>query len=268
MWSTFQGIRKRTGDVLLLALCFALRLRRFLTRGNRAGESVLILPPAPQGSLGDEALVRGAMRGLRDQGIPRIGLLGYGDQELGGLSGVDERIALRGLFDDSLGPSMRFALQASRYDSFLVLGADVVDGAYSPRRSVYRLNLCRLAALTGAECRVIGFSMNASPAPEAVEAFRALPDAVALYPRDPNSLRRLEQSAGRPAQLCADPAFLLEPKSGAAVDRASAWIDRQRAEGRTILGLNANKHALPKDGRAGVEDLIGAYVAALVDCAD
>jgi colanic acid/amylovoran biosynthesis protein len=92
--------------------------------------------------------------------------------------------------------------------SFSVVGADVLDGAYSYTRSVRRASLTTYAARAGVPARILGFSWNENPDPRALEAIRQASAAgVRLFARDPVSARRLRVAVPGIVEEAADLVF-------------------------------------------------------------
>lgn len=248
-------------SILLNLLLVWLRLTRPF-RANR--HAALVIPPDDPGSIGDEAMMAATIAYLRRHGISRIGLISYGSPlSWDNCLLVEETLNLRAFFGAaSRLDELRFSRMSARYGHVYILGADVMDGYYSPSDSNRRLRLLTLAARTGASTRLLGFSVNAAPAPETVKAFQALPAKIRLYARDPLSHRRLSGYLGHPVRLAADLAFLLEAASFHDLPRAVLyWLEEERKAGRIIIGINANYLAF-KD-YASPEDVIACFVQAL-----
>src|SRR5215203_4033620 len=92
--------------------------------------------------------------------------------------------------------------------SFSVIGADVMDGGYGFRSSTNRANLARRMAEIGVDCRILGFSWNASPDPRALSAVRrAAASGVATILRDPRSAGRAQSDGIEPVDEAADLVF-------------------------------------------------------------
>jgi polysaccharide pyruvyl transferase WcaK-like protein len=254
-------------SMLLTVYIWFLRLRRGL--GGIQPRSVLILPPAALGSLGDEAMVTATIEHLRDRnGINHVGLISYGT-----VKGWDQYGPVRGIaelqhhtFRGYWKALFRCAAVASRYERFYCLGADVLDGYYSERSTLQRLSLVAIAARIGANTAVLGFSFNEKPAPVAVEALRKLPSTVRLYARDPVSRDRLMSQLHRPINLVADLAFLLIPdhEASSAVEVFN-WIEAQRSQGQIILGVNANYKLVQNLDVKELQNLVQVYVNTLLD---
>jgi polysaccharide pyruvyl transferase WcaK-like protein len=77
-------------------------------------------------------------------------------------------------------------------EKFAVIGADVMDGVYSPLDSVMRSTYMRVAADRGVPTRVLGFSWSANATPSAKHALRRASGSVSILPRDPRSESRLK----------------------------------------------------------------------------
>lgn len=98
--------------------------------------------------------------------------------------------------------------------SFSVVGADVVDGAYSYRRSVQRVSLANYVATCGLPARILGFSWNHAPDPRALRALRSAGSAgVRLYARDPVSAARVRNRGIAGVHDAADLAFSANSRS-------------------------------------------------------
>lgn len=154
-----------------------------------------------------------------------------------------------------------------RYDQLWCLGADVLDGHYSPVAAFRRVILLHCAAELGLDVSVLGFSFNEEPSPLVLGALRELPASVRLCARDPVSHARLTKHLGRPIDLVADLAFGLAPLSQVNEDEAALldWANIRRAEEGVVLGLNVSHRAFKSSTGAEVEEVVTAYAAALTE---
>lgn len=222
-----------------------LRVSRITINSDKAGLSALFLPPAAPGSLGDEAMLVAGMKSLANQGVKQLGIIGFNSlEEWKHLDLVTDNINMRDYF---IGNSMswkdqfRFVRMVSRYDYFYCLGADMMDGFYSDSSTLRRITLVALAARTGANAAILGFSFNEQPTPASVKYLSELPASVRLCCRDPISHKRLTHYLKRSVDLVADVAFLLEPaKDSKLAAGVSKWTRDQQAAGQTVIGVNAN----------------------------
>jgi polysaccharide pyruvyl transferase WcaK-like protein len=177
-----------------------------------------------------------------------------------------EHLDLSGFFGSSYLRSLPgVAATLRQYDQLWCLGADVLDGHYSPVASFRRVNLLRMAAELGLDVSVLGFSFNAEPSPLVLGALRDLPSSVRLCARDPISHARLTKNLGRPVDLVADLAFGLEPEGTESDDEAAllGWIAARRADGDVVLGFNASHRAFKSTVGTDIDDVVTAYASAL-----
>lgn len=132
----------------------------------------------------------------------------------------------------------------------LLLGADVMDGYYSPSVALRLLGVADLCALQGIPTALLGFSFNTQPYPKLAAEFDAAAPALRLNVRDEISLERLKAFTRHSAQLVADAAFHLPPDLSERVQAMRPWLDVQRQAGRLVVGFNAHpmlfKQATPE----------------------
>jgi polysaccharide pyruvyl transferase WcaK-like protein len=131
------------------------------------------------------------------------------------------------------------AMRSFAPDRVAILGADVMDGYYSPQMTARLLLLADAMARCGAKVVFLGFSFNASPSKLLRPLFNRLHPAVTLNVRDTLSLERLRSFCRAPASLVADAAFMLAPAEATAGTTAPvAWCAARRAAGDVVLGFN------------------------------
>lgn len=227
----------RGAPVSVRRLAGAVRSYRSLA-AIRGGE-VLVLPPATAGSLGDQALVQAVQDHLPVSGrsaLRQVLFKDFAPQPL--------RAACRPpliLFRGSRASWLSYLRRLAHARCFLIAGADVMDGRYGIDQTLHSLDLADIACAAGVPTSVLGFSFSDAPEPAAVARLRAANPEISFNLRDPVSLQRFEAATGRPAQLVADMAFSLQPAlQDPPATSGAAWIDRQRADGCVIVGLNAN----------------------------
>lgn len=213
------------------------RLRR---SAKPPGRAALILPPARPGSLGDQAMFLSTLAALRQADFNRIGVLTY-DREDRYTSDEDiHHHQLKDFLRHGLEQGlMRFILHAQGYTDFFLIGADVMDGYYSAKDTLAKIQLARLANRCGLNTRLLGFSFNNHADKSCVIALRTLPAAVRMHSRDPVSHHRLMTLLGRDITLSADLAFLLAPNM--ARFEVKTLLDRLRAlkdTGQVLIGIN------------------------------
>lgn len=232
------------------------RTQETLTQG------ALIIPPAIPGSLGDAAMISASTTFLRNAGVSGVDLL-YGKTWT-----LDEKI-------DRRVPGERFFYRQSRiqealllarlprYEACYFIGADVIDGAYNPRSVNARLSLVAEAARLGKKATVLGASYNTHPETTTRETLRNLPASVTVCARDPVSRMRMESVLERPIRQVADLAFLLPPRAEhLLVQQAHDWIERRKAKGDQVIGVNANYLHAEKD--AGIPPALKVFIQQLL----
>lgn len=246
---------------------------RLLARiGNRPGAKetsavpggVLVIPCDPDrivGSRGDEAMLVACIRRVASA---------HQRLFIAATPGAARAVAERGgeRFHISLRPWMpiRFLLEARKrtIQSAYIMGADMMDGHYSPVVSLRLIIAADLLAKQGVSTSFLGFSYNNRTKSILSYAFRRVDRRVALNLRDPVSFERF-QKITRSASLVADTAFLLEPTlTSEAVREAAAWCQRERDRGRTVIAVNIHPLLFDKHERAQRTEVLIREVTRLV----
>lgn len=155
-------------------------------------------------------------------------------------------------------------LRMYRPDALVILGADIMDGAYGAGPAARLLVLADLAARSGVATTVLGFSFNARPAAALRDILDELHPNVRLNLRDTLSRERFSSFTAANAHLVADSAFLLQPRESEATRRLAAWADTRRAAGRAVLGFNIHPMLLKPATPAQVTALVERSAAALL----
>lgn len=223
----------------------------------RANASVAIVPAADWGSLGDEAMIQGLIRGLEITGDPVDGkrlLIGeHGDERT--IPSLSDRAAeqlsfrLPAALRDVTGlrtfkrylkdAKSRAVLRTA--DAIFVNGADVLDGRYGAAFSTSKMHAADLVSRRRRPATVTGFSFNETPHPRCVDEIKRIAPRVRLCARDPKSFARVREIAGPRVVYAADLAFLVAPlDEHDATLKAAEFIGRHRERGDVVLGLNLN----------------------------
>ena len=169
-------------------------LRRWQSSAANAAQHHLLLAPPGDGNIGDQSMVEAF---LENSTGPVIVVVRF-DSDIRIPHSQASRarlVALPALIYGAGRPHRNavaaFALLVNQAISFTVVGADIMDGAYSARGSVRRANLACLAAETGVLTQILGFSWNSRPHRGAVTALRRANRAgTRLLLRDPVSANR------------------------------------------------------------------------------
>jgi colanic acid/amylovoran biosynthesis protein len=191
------------------------------------------------GSRGDEAMTEAVLGRIRD--------LWPGARVQVAVASPEAAEAAQALGCDTFhvwgGPLMPFRLSAllrrTKPVAGFMIGADIMDGLYSPVEALRRIIAADLLARTGAASAFTGFSMNEEPSPWFRPAFRMVDRRVHLNLRDPLSHQRFEAFTGGRARAVADVAFLLKP--GGVIDACQPtvqWVRQQQTSGRCVIAMN------------------------------
>jgi polysaccharide pyruvyl transferase WcaK-like protein len=238
---------------------------RVVTPSQRPLRRLLIVPSDPWtliGAKGDEAMMQAVVQRLR---------LSSPDLEVGVITaepdaekaaramGFEPIAGWGGAMDDGVR-----RVEAFGADSMVVLGADVMDGYYSPLTAARMLLTAEAAARFGARVSLLGFSFNAEPNTQLRPVFDALDTSIAVNVRDRISHERFQRFSRRASRLVADSAFMLEPDvSAAAVRTMAEWADDRRAHGDVVIGFNMHPMLIRGATPAQIQTLVDSAVVAL-----
>lgn len=121
----------------------------------------------------------------------------------------------------------------------IILGADCMDGYYSPYLSLMLLSIYDLCRSIGLSSHLLGFSFNTTPSKLMIRAFKSLDIDVKLRLRDAVSLKRYIKFTSRDADLVADAAFLLRPDNAfKEFSEIKEWVGKKKNEGHCVIGFN------------------------------
>jgi len=216
---------------------------RYLRAIFQNNKSAVILPATSPGGIGDDALVSATIQHLRDQGINKICLISYPQvSPLNFTEKVDDTVDMSDYFlEFNSKDLLKFLLHTWRYRFFLQIGADVLDGYYSPQRTRQRLQIANYASATGMDTTIIGFSFNENPHKKALKSFQHLNEKVRICFRDAISKERFaKQFPNKKTYQTADVAFLLKPtvSDTCSFHQNLAFL---KTQGTMIIGINVIK---------------------------
>ncbi|MBN9204126.1 MAG: polysaccharide pyruvyl transferase family protein [Methylibium petroleiphilum] len=231
----------------------------------RTGHRLLIVPSDPWtliGAKGDEAMMQSVVGRLRQQ-LPAL--------EVGVVTATaaaqDAARQLGFLPVDAWAGSLTEGLR--RIDEFapdmmVVLGADVLDGYYSPLTAARMLLTAQAAARSGTRVSILGFSFNARPHRLLKSVFDSLDASISVNLRDRLSRERFQRFTSARSQLVSDSAFMLLPDvRQAEVERVGSWAARSRDAGHVVLGFNVHPMLIRSATPAQVAGLVDSAIAAL-----
>lgn len=229
---------------------------------NSTDRRLVVIPCDPEtvgGSRGDEAMIMGVMQYYRKQ-YPHIPISVVCADALGGqyvktaLSafGATAITSWNGAY-----PLERVynSVTSCHPSDVVILGADCMDGFYSPTLSLTLLALHDLFSRTnGIQSHLLGFSFNAKPDKRIISAFKSLTSNIVIRLRDAVSYQRYNNRVGRPARLVADAAFMLQPDVSCELyHHIEKWTKAQHEEGQSVIGLNFHPMLRPYEGQADIE---------------
>lgn len=234
----------------------------------QAVRRVVIVPSDPwtlTGSKGDEAMMCSAIAQLARQAgmTPAVGVVTATEQAR--KAATDLGFQPLDLWGDPWRLREVLAgLEAFRPDTLLILGADVMDGYYSPYTSLRLLTLADTAARRGMHSVLLGFSFNKQPASILRKVFDAASPQLQINLRDRVSYDRFSAFSRAHAKLVADMAFLLEPDTTAEpFPRISAWVDARRQRGERVIAFNLHPMLIAGASEQEICQLIDASHTAL-----
>lgn len=221
-----------------------------------------------KGSLGDAAMGYSIVSQIREaQPDARITFLIHRDADRDYFRefGVNT-VSIEGFFNvlPSRKATRRIADLALSCSNFILPGADVLDGVYSPGGTLRRLLSGIAAERLGARVHAIGFSFSDRSSQMIRQVFHDRCQGFQITCRDPQSAARLSKVMQRPVAHGSDLAFLLpigscciHPAAQTAEDHVQSW----KREGRKVVIFNANPisfhNALPNIPRAHVVKELG-----------
>lgn len=236
-------------------------IRSFQRDVNMKKRTAIILPPASPGSLGDEALLKATINILKQKAFVKIAVIAYQyPSELDSYGKIDGVINMSKYFKKIYLQDNEIKKILRGYDNFFCLGADVLDGYYSEKHSLWRIGLIRMANEVGLKTTVLGFSFSEHPKSGPVKEMRNLPENIVLCSRDPVAYEMIYRSLKRKIRRTADIAFLLPPEKTAMTDKIQQWINEAHSKGRLVMMINPRYKILSKYAGADLEKIISTYV--------
>jgi colanic acid/amylovoran biosynthesis protein len=254
---------------------FSLRLQRAVALRRSTGrKAAVLLPVGDAGSLGDEAMLHALAGRLAEQGFDELSILEDGNATAARrptptaverVRTIDIGDYLRTTTHSPLRRIHTVLCGVLDVERLYVIGADMMDGFYSPSLSRNALSLALTAAEAGWDVRFVGFSWNRNPDPECTRLLARLVRLAKVRCRDPLSYERLNGAIGGGVEETMDIAFLLRPdETGRVVGQFRTWADGERRLGRTIVGLNLSSQLLGRGGLPADPDAFADFFVAAV----
>lgn len=217
-------------------------------------------------------MVVSLVQALKAVGWKRIGILSHSEHDnWSGVDGIDEVIQSRTLIRKFTETDINhFLLNTFHYHRLVIIGADVLDGAYSASGSINRLRVAQLANKVGLLTSIINFSINNSVPEEIIRLFQSLSSNITLICRESVSQSRVERIVAHPVGLSADVAFLLKPIASSPISEdIDNWMVEQTKIGKgTFIGININPQVFGKAlDNNKIKLLVNSYQTALLSLA-
>lgn len=229
-------------------------------------QRVLVFPADPwtlTGSLGDEAMMTAAITHLKDQNRYLEVHMLCQEHLVGQLARENGCVPIPIPADASFASKMQRVLEDGDYDALVLVGADIMDGYYDLEFVENMIITADLAARAGIATSFLGFSFNNAPNPELKRIYDTLHPEVTLNVRDEISLQRFRAFTPAATRLVADAAFLLKP--GKIDQRTLTWIEEQKRQERTVIGVNAHSMLIKNASPEQVSQLVDKYSEALLE---
>ena len=274
--SKLAGLKQRL-RVWLYVKRLTMQWRREASRGapqndGACGAHLLILPGDPWtlvGSKGDEAMLRAVVERLRQaNGALKVSVV----TATPAAADAATRLGLHAV--DAWNEPWRLTdtverLAALRPSAVVVIGADVMDGYYSPMTSLRLLATADLLVRRGVPGTILGFSFNRLPYRQLKHAFDRIDARLLVNVRDGVSLDRFRRFSSASAELVADSAFMLRPDdSSDCVRGTAAWVEARRAAGDIVIAFNLHPMLIRRASDDDIAALVASAQAAIRELAE
>ena len=221
MYSIINKMKNVIKRFLFLLSIYNLKIQRFFKKGKQ--NTFLILPgdynwyPDTNGSLGDDIMFLTICQELnRKYPGCKIGYICLSNHISSSMEEIDyfgfkvteERFYVK--FTE-LTKSYAFLQTCNKYDNFIVIGADVLDGGYGIDGSLALLKLTFLANKLGLETFILGFSFVNRNYNVINSWLRKVSKNTPLFVRDPISFERLQSFISDNLILSADISYNIKP---------------------------------------------------------
>jgi colanic acid/amylovoran biosynthesis protein len=266
-FSTLRNLRMWLRVKLLIRQWRNLSTQIKESRASEAVKHVMILPSDPWtvvGSKGDEAMICAAVQQLQaaetNLQVTVITATEQADRAVKQLGFQPIRVWI----DSWELENVIRELLAIKADTVLVLGADALDGFYSPLASARMLVVADTLVRHGMRGVLLGFSFNSVPNRQLKPLFDHLSEHLAINVRDSISLDRFRKFSSARARLVTDTAFMLAPdKVSPNVQAISEWANARRVAGDKVIAFNMHLHLVRYAAEVDAKELIRSSITTL-----
>lgn len=261
--SLVRSVLKAKIDKVVIR-CLRRNFENQLNNSSRGAEVALRggciwAPPRPDENIGDFALTLAARRSM--SAMPHLSMDRIAEYDSASLEhpSILSRRERRHLLD-----------QIRDLETFMVIGADMVDGYWGDIGSAVRWGVLSALSKNGADSRMISFSWNENPTRSAIRLIKeSSENGVRCFPRDSQSLERV-RSVGIDATLGADLAFLLNESTAPellhstpsavlnlcwSAGNHAAQLDAFSQIALNLIAVGIKPIFVPTDTRPGASDL-------------
>lgn len=225
-------------------------------------DGVIIFPPDPwelTGSRGDEAMIRAVIE-QASLTTKRIAVVVATDRAFHAAQQLDvQPLKIWGDLKSTTKAVLEF-----KPKSAVLIGADCMDGYYSPMTSAQLVATADIMARYGVSVGFTGFSFNDKPNSFVIRSFHYLSEQVTVRLRDPVSLQRFKNASHHSAHLVADAAFMMgENSDSERLAETATWLNQRRIAGSTIIAFNIHPHLLKDRSKENIGKLVESASTAL-----
>ncbi|MEA3642474.1 MAG: polysaccharide pyruvyl transferase family protein [Lamprobacter sp.] len=201
--------------------------------------SVVVIAPAPPGSLGDQALLEGLSQLLYQRGLQYDEILVSGNKKIHQTK-YGPRRTLTASSTDKIAIIL-LAIRLIRTRGLIIVGADTTDGSYNITKNHAWIDIAKIFDKIGIAVAFVSFSFSDNPKKEIYSRLSKLSSNIEFKSRDPISCERFKKFVGHRCQLTADLAFSMPAEIGKLQHSpAERWITTQRQNKKTLVALNIN----------------------------
>jgi len=244
------------------------KIAAFSREGSKVKEikSVLFIPADHTdlvGSKGDEAMLTAlATQILQKNPHCKLGL--FTDKEDIGIG-----LSALGFIPESCWDNKTWSLEkimsvVRNYDALMVIGADVMDGHYTPLASMRRWVVADCAARLGKRSTIVGFSYNENSNRLVNTVVKSITPDLNVLARDCVGYDRLNTINPGMTQLVADSAFMLMPTCNSNCTKdIEDWAKSRKDAGDIVFGFNLHPMLIKNASSLVIKKMIENSISAI-----